>query len=155
MPRTSNSVKIKSKEQLIKEGWRHGKFRHVSQRGLVYGTAQNPEAYISYWEEVKVLGKNVQIIEAKLEGSCPKFRVQLDDYTTWVSWHVFEKPPGTRRPNTPGVEIKSIKSGEKIYYFEHTGKFKFDCGYRTLSSKDLVKIMKWAAKLLGYKVTKK
>jgi hypothetical protein len=136
---------IKSKEQLVAEGWKEGNYKNPNRTyynsGMFLGKSLNPEASLTTFE-MRVLGKEVDIIDGELTGDNPRFKVLCEDYTTTLQWRLFVQDFGTKLPNfsKPGFETITIKGHGEIKVYDN-GLVNFDCGYKKMTREVVLDVM--------------
>jgi hypothetical protein len=137
-------AQVKTKEQLIQEGWKDGVYKVPNRsyyvEGMYKGKSLNPEFQISTYEK-RLLGQEVLIIDAVLENENPRFKVQMKDYETWLKWPMFVDDPGMDRSKfkNPKVDVITVGMG-KIEIIENAI-VNFDCGHRKMTVEKVYELM--------------
>jgi hypothetical protein len=144
-------VKLKTKVQLIKEGWA-GRilFGRRNKYGFILGKAKEPIAHISEYQ-LRHLGKTARVSDVDLEREEPRVLLKVGLHRSWYPWQILT--------DSKFIENWKDRSKKKDFGFgkvkrEADGDFDFSCGLSTMSSIQTLQVIKWVAKELGYKLVK-
>lgn len=141
-------VQIKSKEQLLAEGWIVGGYRTPNRSG--YGIfsphPKNPEHLLTEWQMGHLLGKEAEIVNYEMKEANPTYQVKCQNHTSWVPWKVIQNPLGLTGPKISRKEIK-FPMGEVTIINGHF--FKFDCDMSEMTKEQVQQVIRKLAPLVG------
>jgi hypothetical protein len=110
------TIKIKTWEQLLSEGWKRGSFTDRLSRNttLYLGPSKKDRVFsLSYYQEENVLGKEVRLIDFSMEQPEPQFRIQIGVHKCWLPWIVIDGNTGPH--SMPRTQTKFIGGGKISY----------------------------------------
>lgn len=138
-------AKLKTKEQLKKEGWR------VARDGLYLGESRGTATYfISLYMDYYLLGKEVEVIDVstgRRDEPCFTVKYAPHDRQAYnITWAVFEG--GCPEIKNVAAFWKSKEFAEgKVRFFLPTKTLHFPCDMKEMKLSEAKKICKWVASL--------
>lgn len=135
-------VKIKSREQLYKEGWKR------NNEGMHLGDAvSRSEHRINLQIVFHVLGSEVDILDfsSNTSGAGPRFLItDKNGFDCWVPWYILEGEHPKRKAFKDYIVEKRIGNNRGLNVFNKKFKtFNFDCSYSKLDRASARKLASW------------
>lgn len=139
-------AKIKTRDQLHKEGWRRAK------DGLYLGESRSSATYfISLYSDMYLLGKEVEVVDVSTgRRDEPSFTVKYadDDRCAYnVTWAVFEGGCPEIKNVKAFWKTKDFGDSNKVRIFLPTKTINFPCEMRKIPLAKAKKIAKWVLSL--------
>lgn len=129
-------LKLKTREQLFKEGWRSNR------NGIYLGEGGKNDRHkytVCHWL-TRSLGTTVDVTQAKFRDNELYLKIGNEQ---WINWLVIDGQLPDRSLLSNLIERKTFGESEVIY-FKTRKKFEFDCSFKVMTHKDICAVKKWA-----------